>query len=109
MKLILLFLAFGLSALANIENAPEPFQTAHGRAIFVDFIKAEYNLLYDFESEEAFADTEITFRSYDRGLPIFDSVNTPLGVSLNGVETEQALVYVPGNVSRVRIALREVG
>ena len=71
-------------AFAGIEHAPSPFQTEHGRAIFVDFQKATYNLLYDKENTVAYADTEIIFTANDTGLPIFDSVNAPYGVMLDG-------------------------
>ena len=107
-KSLLLFLA-ACAAFAGIENAPAPFQTEHGRAVFVDFIKAEYNLLYDHRGGKAYADTTIVFESLDTGLPIFDSVNEPQAVWLNGVEVGQALVSVPGNVSVVRVAKQEVG
>ena len=101
-------LTLASNANAGIEHAPAPFKTQHGKAVFVDFIKAEYNLLYDHDGEKAYADTTIVFEAPEAGLPIFDSVATPLGLYLNGEEVDQALVSVPGNVSSVRVLKKEV-
>lgn len=109
MKFFALFLVLSSQLFAEIKNAPAPFKTEHGRAIFVDFVKAEYNLLYDRKNEQAYADTRITFKATDTGLPIFDSVNEPQAVYLNGREVGQDLVPVPGNVSKVRVVKRSIG
>lgn len=107
-KISLFFFLLAGGAFAGLDQAPPPFQTENGRAVFVDFISAEYELLYDLKNQEAWADTEIVFEAADSGLPIFDSVNEPLAVWVDGEEADQALVPVPGGVSRVRTPLKEV-
>lgn len=93
---------------SDLNKAPLPFQIDQGRAVFVDFQQASYNLLYDYRAQKAYADTTITFIAKDEGLPIFDSVSTPQAVWLNGREIKQVSVLVPGGVSRVRVALSSI-
>lgn len=107
MKFILIALA-SAAAFAGINQAPPAFQTEHGRAIFVDFKKATYHLLYDHKNKQAFADTEIEFEALEKGLPIFDSLNTPYGVSLDGEEVTQVLTPLPGDASKARVVIKEV-
>lgn len=108
-KTLSALLCLNISAsIAGIENAPKPFNTAFGKAVFVDFQTAEYNLLFDQREELAYADTVIHFEALEDGLPIFDSVNEPQAVWLDGEEVGQELVYVPGKVSKVRVALAPV-
>lgn len=109
MKLIYcILLLFSSLTYAGIENAPPAFQTNYGRAIFVDFLRAEYDIIYDYENFEASVETTIIFEALDTGLPIFDSVSPPKVSWLNGQEVSQSLVNVPGNVTQVRVLHSEV-
>lgn len=109
MKFILsLLLLLTSLSFAGIDHAPPAFETNFGKAIFVDFIKADYDIIYDFESVSASVETTITFQSNDTGLAIFDSVSTPKAVWLNGQYAEQRLINVPGEVSKVRVVTTPV-
>lgn len=109
MKLIVsMLLIFSSMAIAGIEHAPPAFKTNYGRAVFVDFLRAQYDIIYDHENVSAMVETTIVFKSHDTGLPIFDSVATPKVVWLNDKAVEQRLVSVPGDVSKVRVVTTEV-
>lgn len=93
---------------AGIEHAPPAFKSKDGRAIFVDFLKAQYNLTYDHSLRYAKAETTITFESKDTGFPIFDSLSAPKEIWLNGERVKQKQISVPGNVSKVRVVQKIV-
>lgn len=96
------------AVIAGIEHAPPPFSSKDGRAIFVDFIKAQYNLTYDNSLLYAEAETTITFQTSDTGFPIFDSLSAPQKIWLDGELVSQKEIDVPGNVSKVRIVKKVV-
>ncbi|MCO4755201.1 MAG: hypothetical protein KC478_12020 [Bacteriovoracaceae bacterium] len=104
MKLIALIALLSAQIMAGINQAPSPFSTKFGRAVFVDFQSAEYDLIFNHKEQIAYADTTIVFDTNDEGLPIFDSVSTPQAIWVNGEEVSQEEVYVPGGVSKVRVA-----
>ncbi len=110
MKKLLLGLITVLSfqAFAGIDQAPPAFKTKDGKVIFVDFIKAVYELTYDKANKQAWASTNITFMANDTGYPVFDSVSKPTEVIVNGKAVEHTLTPVPGNVSFVRYPKVEV-
>ncbi len=93
---------------AGIEHAPSPFKTSYGRAVFVDFKSATYNLIFDLREKVAYADTTINFESPSEGLPIFDNVSAPQAIWLNGQQVENEEIYVPGGVSKIRIIKKTV-
>jgi hypothetical protein len=105
---LLLLLSFSFLAVAGIEQAPPAFKTNDGKAVFVDFISATYELTYDNKSKEAKALTHIIFESRETGLPIFDSVATPTEVLIDGLEVEHGYTPVPGDITFVRYINKEV-
>lgn len=82
---------FLLSALAfaqqnDLAHRPQSFSTPIGKAVFVDFISADYAIKYDAEKKSANVVATIKFIAPEAGLPIFDSVETPSSIILNGVK-----------------------
>ena len=110
MKLLLLsfITLLSFSSFAGFKQSPPPFMVENGKVIFVDFIKAKYNLTYDDKANKAWAETNILFMSHGTGFPIFDSVNTPTEVTLDGKQVKSSLTPVPGNVSFVRYIEKEI-
>ncbi len=106
-SLIYLFL-LTVNAYAGFEHAPPAFKYDGTKAVFVDFIHAQYNIVYNVKKEEAFVESVITFEMPETGYPIFDLVNTPLTVKVNEKNSSHELINVPGNVSRVRVAKTQV-
>ncbi len=89
-------------------NLPKGFDIKGGKAIFVDFLKANYTLTYNLSKETAVVKAEIQFESKELGFPIFDSVVMPTSVKLNGVSVEQELISTPDDATKIRIAKLEV-
>ncbi len=107
MKFLFLLIFCALS-FAGIEQAPPSFQTPDGKAVFVDFTSANYDLTYDNEKDEATAITHINFEVLENGLAIFDSVATPSEVLLDGRKVDHGYTPVPGGVTFVRYINKEV-
>ena len=107
-KLLIFICVFSSSAWANLHLAPPDFNTPSGRAIFVDFKKAEYEITYDFFRLSAIVKSRITFVAESHGRPVFDLLPEPSVVKINGEVVGATASALPGNVSVVRIANQEV-
>jgi hypothetical protein len=107
-KLVLGTLLLSTSAFANLHLAPPDFNTDHGRAIFVDFQKAEYNVTFDTLKMRTTVSTKITFKALAKGKPIFDLLPEPTNLKMNGQNTTQEIVSFPGGISTLRQVMQEV-
>lgn len=105
MKVFILLTLVSLSLWASPDGdkRPKPFPFMEGEAVFVDFLKADYKITYDFYTRKAEAVAEIEFESFEDGYPIFDSIVTPTSVSLNGVNTWADAVKTPDEITTVRV------
>jgi hypothetical protein len=113
MKFALLLALLG-SALAagarpdNLFHRPRAFSTPAGRAVFVDFLTADYALVYDGAQRTAAVTATIRFVAAEAGLPVFDVVEAPTEVTLDGAAVSSQEVKTPGNETIVRVAQRVV-
>lgn len=101
-KLILASAFLSTSALANLHLAPPDFNNEHGRAIFVDFKTANYDITYNTSALKTTVKTKIVFTAEKKGKPIFDLIPEPTSVKINGVEVDQHPITFPGDVSNLR-------
>ncbi len=101
-KLILFSLILSGAAHANLHLSPPDFMTSQGRAVFVDFKTAEYDITYDLDLERASVKTKIVFEARSAGNPIFDLVPTPYSVKLDGKKVKHHMISFPGGVSKLR-------
>lgn len=74
-----------------------------GKAVFVDFTEATYNLVYDVSHEKAKYSAKIIFIQKERGKPVFDSVKKPLNIKINGNFVTDFEVTTPSMETKVRI------
>lgn len=100
-KFLALTLVSG-SALANLHLAPPDFDSAKGRAIFVDFKTAQYDLTYDFNEQTVIVKSTVKFVADKSGHPIFDLIPTPRKVTIDGVKSSATERKDP-NGSKLRI------
>jgi len=108
MKWILLATLLSTSAFANLHLAPPDFNNEHGRAIFVDFEKAEYNITYNVLWKKApRVKTKITFTATKTGQPIFDLIPKVLNAKLNGEPVDVVETTTPDG-SKIRQVLATV-
>ena len=85
MKLLsLLSLLLSTSVFANLHLAPPDFTHEYGRAVFVDFLEAEYNITYNVFWKRTSVKSKITFVATKHGSPVFDLIPSIKNASLNG-------------------------
>ena len=106
--LILFFLTLNSVAYANLENAPPSFMSKGKKAVFVDFQRAEYKMIFDAKNGVTKAVSLIEFYMPEVGHPLFDSVSKPTKIMINGLSTQAYLRSVPGNVSLIRLVNTEL-
>lgn len=104
MKYLCIFTALlALGASADIEKAPKSFATESGKAVFVDFSKADYTLVYDVESKSVTVTSKITFRQSEEGFPLFDLIKDPESVSVNGSPVKVSKITDPDGQTSFRL------
>lgn len=136
MRLLALLLAvsflfssdFALARRRSLQMAPPDFSVPGlGKAVFVDFLSADYRVIYDIVAKRTRVESKIVFRSESEGMPIFDLIDEPERISVDGHPASQRLVHpssaaedgplrvvevnvVPGlHVLRVEHELKEFG
>lgn len=110
MKFILAFLLLSgfVFAKNDLTHRPESLRTSMGKAVFVDFITADYVIRYDYGAKTSYVTATIKFDAPEAGLPIFDSVETPVSVRLNGHSVTATEVKTPSQETTVRVINKEV-
>ena len=84
-KLILLSAFLTTSAFANLHLAPPDFDTAIGRAVFVDFKTAQYDVTYNVAWKKTSVKSKIRFIQDKAGKPVFDLIPSAKNVTVDGV------------------------
>jgi hypothetical protein len=108
MKLLLLLGALlSSSVFANLHLAPPDFNNQYGRAVFVDFKTAEYDITFDVRRKRTSVKTKIIFEAKKQGMPLFDLIPNPLNARLNGEEVSIVETSAP-NGSKLRQVLTAV-
>lgn len=89
---------------ANMHLAPPDFEDM----VFVDFKTAHYSLSYDFEAKVSTVKTVITFESSKLGRPIFDLIEKPQNVRIDGLPVRQKEIELPDRSGKARIVDMQV-
>ncbi len=111
MKLFLLGLMLSGAVMAqknDLSHRPKSFSTAQGKAVFVDFISADYAITYHAEKKQSNIVATIKFNAPEAGLPIFDSVEAPTSVVLNGAQITATETKTPSSETTLRVMNKEV-
>lgn len=88
---------------AAFNQAPPSFSYKDGKAVFVDFKKAEYSITYDLSQKTAEVETTIKLQSHSAGYPIFDLVAEPSEVLIDGVPSTTLATQDPDKQTTLRI------
>ena len=111
MKFFLLGLLLSGMALAqknDLVHRPKSFATSKGKAVFVDFISANYDITYNASKKSSSVTATIKFNAPESGLPIFDSVEAPASIKLNGQEVTATETKTPSSETTVRVVDQEI-
>lgn len=101
--LLALTLLFCTNAFADFSQAPPSFEYKGKKAVFVDFLRAEYDLTYDAKKADVFVKTIIEFEQFEEGYPLFDLKTKPYNVWVNGNKVKETLISLPDNASVMRL------
>jgi len=101
-SLLQIFLVYLLASMtcvayANIERlAPPNFELDdNGMAIFVNFISAEYDITLNVSNQTAHIVSHITFENTKSGMPLFDLIDEPSSLLIDGKASFQQLIDTP--------------
>lgn len=100
--LLVLSSLIAFPALANLHLAPPDFNTRYGRAVFVDFKTAEYDVTYHLTKKKTTVKTRIEFVAEKTGKPLFDLIPEPRNAKLNGQDVSIIETTAP-NGSTLRL------
>jgi hypothetical protein len=105
MKILLAVLLISSFAHAHgdLARRPESFRVAKGSAVFVDFVEANYHITYDMDKKSAQVKAVIDFNMPETGRPLFDSVETPTLLTINGKAAVTQEIKTPGNETTLRM------
>ena len=98
-----LMLAGSVFASNDLTHMPKSFNTAKGKAVFVDFSEATYEITYDIAKSLSSVKARLMFNAPEAGLPIFDSVTAPSSINLDGVAVNATETPTPSNETTLRV------
>jgi hypothetical protein len=108
-KWIFLSALLSTHAFANLHLAPPDFDTEKGRAVFVDFITAKYDITYNvLWKKKPSVKSTIKFISTKRGMPVFDLIPETQHATLDGKPVEIVQTQAPDG-SKLRQITSVVG
>jgi hypothetical protein len=96
------------SLFANITHAPSNFSSSEGFAVFTDFQEATYNITYDSASKSVKAISKITFTTTEIGMPIFDLLENPTLIILDGEKVQNKMIQSPDGDTKFRLILKSL-
>lgn len=110
MRVILLALFVSSLAFAknDLTHRPKSFSTGNGKAVFVDFITADYDITYNAEKRSSSVVATIKFEVPESGMPIFDSVEAPTSVVLDGATVPVFETKTPSSETSLRVINKAV-
>jgi hypothetical protein len=106
MKLLALLFIFSYQAFADdndISHRPKSFTYKAGTAVFVDFEEATYDITYDLIAKKAEVVAKMRMHVVEEGAPIFDLIQNPTSVTIDGLEVQTTAIKTPANETTVRV------
>ena len=103
MRFILALLLAMPAFAADLDRAPVAFAHQNSKAVYVDFLSADYELTYDITARQASVVAKIRFQSPEAGYPIFDLGSDIISsATLDGVATTMKTLQTPDNATTLR-------
>lgn len=103
-----LLLSLTLSGLAfagsnDLAHRPKSFSYAGSKAVFADFTSADYEINYNIGARSASATAKISLNMIESGRLIFDSVEAPTSITLDGKSVTATETRTPEGETTLRI------
>ena len=106
--LIILGLLLCSSTFASFEQAPPSFRYKTADAVYVDFQTAHYNISYDVDQKRTTVESTIVFDAPHAGFPLFDLIENPQSVMLDGARVESEAIRDPDQQTTFRVIKQAV-
>lgn len=106
MKLLLLLILISISAYAtdnDITHRPKSFSYLDAKAVFVDFDEAIYDITFDINNKKSEIVAHIKMNLPEAGYPVFDLIQDPTSVTVDGIEVKALDVSTPSNETKIRV------
>jgi hypothetical protein len=106
MKLLLLLMLISISAYAtdnDITHRPKSFSYLDAKAVFVDFDEAIYDITFDIAKKKSEVVARIKLNVPEAGYPVFDLIQEPTSVTVDGIEVKAVDVSTPSNETKIRV------
>ena len=106
MKMLFIFVFTIMSAYAqdnDVTHRPKSFNYLSGNAVFVDFEEAIYDITYDIDKKKAEVIAKFKMNVVEAGYPIFDLIQEPTLVKVDGLEVKAPEVSTPSNETKIRV------
>lgn len=87
----------------NLFAKPSNFYSGQKKAVFVNFIKAHSEIVYDLENKENYALTTIEFFQDEEGYPLFDLVQNVDYAIINGKNSEAFDIFTPNQETILKL------
>ncbi len=87
----------------DLAHRPRSFSTPKGKAVFADFTTANYAVTYDATLKQAKVRADITLNMVEAGNLVFDSVQAPTLIQIDGKETTATETKTPSSETTVRV------
>jgi len=106
MNILLAFLLALTSAFASendITHRPKSFAHLDAQAVFVDFEEAIYDITYNIDQKKAEVVARFKMNIVEAGYPIFDLIQEPTSITLDGNEVTASEISTPSNETKIRV------
>ena len=97
-----------LSLTAGVSHAPHNFNLPEGHAVFVDFVDAVYNISYESSTKTVQAVSVLHFEVTEEGFALFDLLEMPSQIILDGENVQNKLISTPDNETKLRVILKKL-
>lgn len=104
----LLISTVAMASQNDLSHRPKSFSTPEGKAVFVDFTEATYEITYDMTKSAASVKAAIKFNAIEAGNPIFDSVEAPTSLKLDGIDVLATETSTPNRETTLRVINKTV-
>ncbi len=106
--LFTIVLGFLDSSVANGLRPKDFVDPSGNKIVFVDFQEVHHKIVFDVAKSSAEFVTSIVFKSETEGAPVFDIVDDPTAVELDGQKADQMLVTSPDQATKFRVVTRKL-
>lgn len=107
MKILLgcmfLLSSFAMASSHDEAHRPKSFNASGKKIVFVNYKEITYQITYDVGRGRAHVVADMLFNAPESGYPVFDTLNRPNNVTLNGKSVRSSEVKAPQGETEMRI------